>query len=151
METSGGTWHVFPDETIRGKLGKPASVHFRNEWPLASFGHITQQLLALHVDVHKPQGRRGLCLRSRWTRQLISGIADVIKQLQARRNRRHVVCRLAAIRSSDDHRSWPEQCVGHHVVHTRHVANISCKFCQVGHLPTLHGLPPIIHLAQCIG
>ncbi len=37
-------------------------------------------------------------------------------------------CRLAAIWSRDGHRSWPEQCVDHHVVHTRHVANISCKF-----------------------
>jgi hypothetical protein len=62
-----------------------------------------------------------------------------------------VECRPAAIRSRDGHRRWPEQCVDHHVVLTRHVANISCKFCHIGQLPTLHGCPPISHLAQCIG
>jgi hypothetical protein len=66
---------------LEESLENPLSVHFQNEWLLATPGHITQQLLAMHVNVHKPQGRRDLCLHSRWTCQLIFGNADIILQL----------------------------------------------------------------------
>jgi hypothetical protein len=166
--------HVSPDETARGMPGRLISVQLQDEWPLATSGHVAQQSMALRINMQKLQRGRGLSLSSRWTCQLVLGNTDIVQQLQTRRNGSNMECRLVvesrlaaiqsgvvrtaiqssvvgtAIRSNGVGR-WPGQCVGHSVVQTRHVANISCKFCHVGQLLTLHGLPSISNLAQCIG
>ncbi len=62
-------------------LEDPLPVHLRNEWPLATSGHVTQQLLSMHVNVHKLQGRRRCSLLGQWTSQLILGNASIVQQL----------------------------------------------------------------------
>jgi hypothetical protein len=176
--------HATPDDTCRHQptCGKclrmrqllegpedPLPVQLRNEWPLATPGHIAEQLFSMHVNVHQPQRRRGHSLLCKWTNQLIFGNAGIVQQLCTRGHSRHSSAGVdtairsdsmgtairsggvgTAIRSGGVGR-WPGQRVSHHVVHTRQVANIHCKFCQVGQLPALHRRPAISHLAQGIG
>jgi hypothetical protein len=68
----------------------PLPVHLRNDWPLATSGHVAQQLLTMHINVHKPQGRRGRSLLVQRICHLVLSNASTVQQLCTRRHNRHI-------------------------------------------------------------
>ena len=98
--------------------------------------------------VESPENPLPVHLRNKWP---LANPGHIAEQLSGPATWKQLSGPAAWAQLSGGVGRWPGQRVGHHVVHTRHVADIRCKFRHVGQLSALHRCPAISHLALGIG